>query len=77
MELLRELVYPEVGKMVFEHLEAISIDFETIATKKSIQALDEIKKVIHNETLNDFEIVDKIVEIFIKYNIDIGGCHDC
>ena len=36
----------------------------------------EIKKIIHTEGLNDFEMVDAIVEVFVKYDIDIGGCHD-
>ena len=32
MKLLKELVYPGVGKMALDYLESISIDFETIAT---------------------------------------------
>ena len=48
--------------MVFEHLEAVSIDFEAIVTKKSVQALDEIRNIMHNEQLNDFEVVDEAVQ---------------
>jgi len=76
MELIKELLYPEIEKIAIEHLESISIDYETIAATKSMQALAEIKKIIHNETLNDFETVDEIVEVFVRFNIDIGGCHD-
>ena len=76
MELSKELLYPEIGKMVFKHIESTSIDYSAIAEKKSMQALDEIKKIIHNEALNDFERVDAIVEVFVRFNIDIGGCHD-
>ena len=40
MELPEELVYTEIGKMVFEYLESVSIDFEKIAAHKSIQVLN-------------------------------------
>ena len=29
-----------------------------------------------NICIDDFEIVEKIVCVFEKYNIDFGGCHD-
>ena len=42
----------------------------------AIKALSEIQEIIHNEKKSDFEIVDEIVYVFEKYNIDFGGCHD-
>ena len=76
MDLRKELILSEIGKMVIDYYGNNQIDYEKIANNKSVQILEEIKSVIHNKNLNDFEIVDEILNIFIRYNIDIGSCHD-
>ena len=58
-------------------LELNKSEFIKDADTKAEEVLEKIKAVLYkHEELSDFEIVDEIVEIFIKYNIDIGGCHD-
>ncbi|MBQ7794375.1 MAG: hypothetical protein IJ366_07665 [Clostridia bacterium] len=52
------------------------VDVSKIAESIAVRALDDIKNVICNEELNDFEKVDEIVEILYKNNIDTGSCHD-
>lgn len=42
----------------------------------AISALGEIQEILGKEELSDFEIVEEIVEIFAKYNLNTNGCHD-
>ena len=76
MDLRDELVCQDIGRALIEYFKVVKIDYEKIVQTKALNALEEIKKIIHNDTRDDFMIVDKIVDVFIKYNIDIGGCHD-
>lgn len=73
MELINELLYVDIGRSTIERYK---IDYNSIVQTKALNALGEIKTIIHNGQLDDFMKVDGIVEIFIKYNIDTGGCHD-
>ena len=57
-------------------LRDIEVDAEPIIESKSVSALSESQQVIQNDVLSDFEMVEEIVCIFEKYNIDAGGCHD-
>ena len=52
------------------------INADEIADSVAIKALDEIKSLICNDELDDFDVVEKIVCIFEKYNIDAGIRHD-
>ena len=54
----------------------IEIDVNEIAQTTAIKALSEISDVLHENLENDFEIVEKIVCIFEKYNFSAGGTHD-
>ncbi len=43
----------------------------------STEILEDIKTVLSQHyKLSDFEMIEKIVVIFEKYNIDCGSCHD-
>lgn len=76
MRLLDELICQDIGRNIIEYMKNCDINYAEIAQTKAIKALEEIKAVINNNKLSDFEIVDEIVRIFIRYNIDTGGCHD-
>ena len=72
-----ELIKDEIGDILTKHLRDVSASDDTIATK----ALKEIQEVLKDGNIvdgnkNDFEIVEEIVSIFEKYDIDSGGCHD-
>ena len=54
----------------------IEIDINEIAQTTAINALSEIYQVLHENIENDFEIVEKIVCIFEKYQISSGTTHD-
>ncbi len=76
MDIKLELLSGAICDAVRENLYTLHIDADQIVDSKAAKVLGEIKEVIHNQNLDDFEMVDEIVNIFCKYNIDIGGCHD-
>ena len=47
-----------------------------MADTRAICALREIQEVLINDELDDFLMVDEIVKIFMKYELDFGTCHD-
>lgn len=72
-----EMIKDEFEDVLTKHLRDVSLTDDTIATK----ALKEIQGVLKRGNIvdgnkNDFEIVEEIVSIFEKYDIDAGGCHD-
>lgn len=72
-----ELLFAELGRYIVEHTPIKDFDYEKITEQRAIKILNEIQAVLHkHEELSDFDIVDAIVDIFVKYNLDIGGCHD-
>ena len=76
MELINELLCQEIGRSVIEHFKVIEIDHNKIVRTNALNALEEVKEIIRNNEFDDFMIVDKIVSVFNKYNIDVGSCHD-
>ncbi len=76
MDIKLELLSGAICDAVKENMNTLNIDASQIVDSKAIKILGEIKDVIHNENLDDFEMIDEIVSIFCKYDIDIGGCHD-
>lgn len=72
-----ELLCTEIGKKILDSMPMGDFNFEKMADQRAVKIIEEIQAVLHkHEQLTDFEIVDAIVDIFIKYHIDIGGCHD-
>ncbi len=72
-----EMIKCEIEDVLTKHLHDIALHDDTIATK----ALKEIQDVIKSGNIvdgdrSDFDIVEEIVCIFEKYEIDAGGCHD-
>ena len=66
----------DIGRAIIEHFETVDIDYNKIVQTNALDTLQGIKEIICNETLDDFMKIDEIVNVFIKYNIDSGGCHD-
>ena len=71
-----ELIQSHITEMVVKLLENNTIDYNTIADTNAILILKKIKKIIADESLSDFEVVEEIVCILEKNNIDCGGRHD-
>ncbi len=76
MGLYDELLYKELGKHLIENLDTLPFDYTSIIQNRGLRALDEIRAVIQDDRLNDFDMVEAIVCIFEKYGIDAGCCHD-
>ena len=75
MNIKTELIKSSIAEMVCGRITDFDIDESKVANSKAIQVLGEIQEVLKNGE-DDFLIVEDIVEIFIKHNLDFGGCHD-
>ena len=76
MDIKLELLRNYITDFVNNKIEDFEIDASQIADTTAIQALNEIQKVIKDESYSDFEAIEEIVCIFEKYNIDAGFRHD-
>ena len=76
MNIKLELLKNEISEFVTNRLDEIDIDADSIADTVAINALSEIRDVIQNDELSDFDAVEQIVCIFEKYNISAGVRHD-
>ena len=54
----------------------LGIDFDKLIENESFQLICGIKAILEEEKLTDFECIDKIVDIFSEYEIDITYRHD-
>jgi len=76
MNIKTELLKNHIIDFIKHRIEDFNIDASEISDTSAINMLAEIQKVIMNETFSDFEVVEEIVCIFEKYNIDFGSRHD-
>ena len=76
MNIKLELLRKHISDFVKHQIEDFEIDASEIADTTAIQILSEIQNVIREENYSDFEVVEEIVCIFEKYNIDAGYRRD-
>lgn len=80
MDIKTDLLSSVIGEAVKRYISSWDPDTEMLVKQMpdtaAISALGEIQEVLGKNELEDFEKIDEIVEIFIKYNLDIKGCHD-
>ena len=76
MHLKLELLKGAIFEAITAGLSYAEIDADEIADTTAIKALSEIQQILSDEEKSDFDIVDEIVDVFEKYNLDFGGCHD-
>lgn len=76
MNIKVELLKNKIAELIINRLEEINIDADKITDSLATDIIAEIQHVLLNENLNDFEIVDEIVDIFNKNNIQTGKIHD-
>lgn len=74
MKLKTELLSKELANCIANTI--LDIDADKIADTTAICALSEIKDIIKNPQLSDFEAIEEIVCVFERYNIDFGSRHD-
>lgn len=76
MTIKTELLKKYIQDHINFYIDDFEIDADKIADTTAITILSEIQKIVKNYNFSDFEIVESIVEIFDKYDIDFGNCHD-
>ena len=68
-----DLIKDDLDDVLKKHLTDIVLSSDTISTK----ALSDIQQVLNqSENKSDFDMIEEIVCIFEKYNINAGNCHD-
>ncbi len=77
MDIKLEIFAGAVADAINDAIEYIYLDTDDVINSIALKALYEIQSVIQDETIEeDFDVVEKIVGIFEKYNIDAGFRHD-
>ena len=74
MDLVNDMIDNELINIMPEILKMI--DFAKIIDLKSLYALEKIKAVIENDSLSDFECVERIINIFEELGSNGGNRHD-
>ena len=76
MNIKLELLKIYISDVINSKLEDFEIDASQIADTSAIQMITEIQKIIKDENYSDFDVIEEIVCIFERYNIDCGFRHD-
>ena len=73
MNQIIDRIKDDLDDVLKKHLADIVLNSDTLATK----ALKEIRQVLNqSENKSDFDMIEEIVCIFEKYNINAENCHD-
>lgn len=76
MNIKVELLKGFISDFINNKIEDFDIDASKIADTTATQMLSEIQNAIKEESFSDSEVIEKIIYIFEKYNIDLGFYHD-
>ena len=76
MTIKTELIKGGICDAVCSKLTDFDIDESKVADTRAIQALGEIRKILNDEDLSEFEMVDSIVSVFGKYNLSFSDSYD-
>ena len=76
MNIKTELIKSYIAETVCRNISDFEIDESKVADTVAVKVLSEIQQVLKNNELDDFKMIEEIVLIFEKYNLDAGSCHD-
>lgn len=76
MRICKELLYQELGRFLITNFDQFKFDYQQVVVSKSVQALNQIREVLQDDTLDDFYKIEAIVQIFEEYGIRTASCHD-
>ena len=76
MNIKLELISRELVDFMVRNLENLDMDIDKMADTTAINLIGEIQAVIMDNLKSDFDVVEEIVCIFEKYNVNAGCRHD-
>ena len=76
MNLKLELLQNHICDLIKTTINDSIIDPSKIADTTAISILDEIKSIVCNDDLSDFDALEEIICILENHNIYCGGRHD-
>ena len=76
MNIKLELISRELVDFMVRNLENLDMDIDKMADTTAINMIGEIQAVIMDNLKSDFDVVEEIVCIFEKYNVNAGCRHD-
>ncbi len=76
MKFKTDLLKNYISEYINQNIDDFIFDECKIADTTAINILAEIQSIIKKDEYSDFEIVEEIICIFEKYNIDFGNCHN-
>ncbi len=76
MNIKTELIKSYIAEVVCGKISDFEIDESKVADMVAVKVLSEIQQILQTNELDDFKVVEEIVLIFEKYNLNVGSCHD-
>ena len=76
MNIKLELLKNYISDYINNSLQDFEIDATQIADTVAINMLREIQSIIKNEDYSDFDVIEEIIAVFEKNEIDFGNRHD-
>ncbi len=76
MKIKTDLIKGYIKDYINNKIEDFEIDENRVADGVAIKMLGEIQQILKNSDYSDFEVVEKIVNVFEFYDIDFGDRHD-
>ncbi len=77
MKVQSELLKSYLAEALFQYLQEFPEDVVQETESLALRMLEEIKNILENTGLDDFEKVEEIGDVFQKCKVRISGCHDC
>ena len=75
MNIKVELLKNYISDCVNQNINDFEIDANKITDSVAIKALSEIQNILITDN-SDEEIVEQIIEVLEKYNLNFGSCHN-
>ena len=74
-ESFEQMIAVAIADAVWDKIDIGEIDIKGILSEKSNEIIEKILGFIQDETLDDFVVVDEIINTFAVYGIDCGNRH--